>query len=152
ADRIVGFDGAVELAALLDRWLVRADGLADAVNLHFQGLEQWDLEPALRFQLFVQAIEAAHRRTARSAGSPIIAEPILQSLRSAGVADDIVDRVGGVLTHAHEPGLRQRLKYYWELFEAEIKILRPALKQKAAISQLVATRNFYAHRTDKTSQ
>jgi hypothetical protein len=140
------------LAALLDRWLVRADGLADAVNLHFQGLEQRDLEPALRFQLFVQAIEAAHRRTAPPAGSPITTEPILETLRSAGVADDVVDRVGGVLAHAHEPGLRQRLKYYWELFKSEIEVLRPALKQKAVISQLATTRNFYAHRTDKTSQ
>ncbi|MCM0751080.1 hypothetical protein DEA98_05910 [Brucella pseudogrignonensis] len=47
----MSFDDPVELAALLDRWLVRADGLADAVSLHFQGLEQRDLEPALRFQL-----------------------------------------------------------------------------------------------------
>jgi hypothetical protein len=137
ADRIVNFDGPVELAPLLDRWLVRADGLTDAVNLHFQGLEQRDLEPALRFQLFVQAIEAAHRRTAPPAGSPIPAEPILQTLRSAGIADDVVDRVGGVLAHAHEPGLRQRLKYYWELFASEIEVLRPELKQKAAIAQLL---------------
>lgn len=150
--RIVSFDGPVELAGLLDRWLARADGLADAVNLHFQGLEQRDLEPALRFQLFVQAIEAVHRRTAPPSASPIVAEPILDTLRSTGIADDVVDRVGGVLAHAHEPGLRQRLKYYWELFAAEIKVLRPDLKQKAAISQLAATRNFYAHRTDKTSQ
>ena len=56
------------------------------------------------------------------------------------------------MAHAHEPGLRQRLKYYWELFSDEIKILRPDLKKKEAISQLAATRNFYAHRTDKTSQ
>lgn len=152
ANRIVRFDGPVELAALLDRWLVRADGLADAVNLHFQGLEQRDLEPALRFQLFVQAIEATHRRTAPPSAKPIVAEPILDALRLKGIADDVVDRVGGVLAHAHEPGLRQRLKYYWELFSDEIKILRPDLKKKEAISQLAATRNFYAHRTDKTSQ
>ena len=152
ANRIVSFDDPVELAALLDRWLVRADGLADAVSLHFQGLEQRDLEPSLRFQLFVQAIEAVHRRTAPLSASPIAAVPILDTLRTAGISDDVVDRVGGVLAHAHEPGLRQRLKYYWELFAAEIKVLRPGLKQKAAISQLAATRNFYAHRTDKTSQ
>jgi hypothetical protein len=152
ANRIVSFDDTVELAALLDRWLVRADGLTDPINLHFQGLEQRDLEPALRFQLFVQAIEAVHRRTVPSSASQIVAEPILDTLRSTGIADDVVDRVGGVLAHAHEPGLRQRLKYFWELFAAEIEVLRPKLKKKAAISKLAATRNFYTHRTDKTSQ
>lgn len=149
---IVSFDGAVELAALLDRWLVRADGLADAVSLHFQGLEQRNLEPALRFQLFVQAIEATHRRTAPSPAMPIVAQPILDTLRQNGIADDIVDRVAGVLAHAHEPGLRQRLKYYWDLFSDEIKFLRPNLTKKDAIARLAATRNFYAHRTDKTAQ
>jgi hypothetical protein len=136
----------------LDRWLTRADGLSDAINLHFQGLEHRDLDPALRFQLFIQAIEAAHRRSAPPAGKPIAVEPILQALRDKGIANDVVDRVGGVLAHAHEPGLRQRLKHYWDLFAPELAVLRPGLTRKDAVGRLAATRNFYAHRTDPTPQ
>lgn len=152
AQKLVAFDGALGLAGLLDRWLVRADGLADAVTLHFQALEQHDLEPALRFQLFIQAIEAAHRRSAPPAEPVIAVAPILEVLRARGLASDVVDRVGGILAHAHEPGLRQRLKHYWDLFAAELAVLRPNLTRKAAIAGLAATRNFYAHRTDLTDQ
>ena len=61
---------------------------------------------------------------------------------------DVIDRVKGVMAHAHEPGLRQRLKHYFALFEQELKILRPNFHQKTYISRSVATRNHFAHRTD----
>lgn len=152
AERIVGFSGPDELARLLDRFLSRYEEIGEAVHLHMDGLEQRALPLQLRFQIFIQAIEALHRRTVLAAGDPIDAEAVKQVLREQGVAGDVVDRVGGVLAHAHEPGLRQRLKSYWDQFASEIAILRPTLDKRTFVGRVVATRNHYAHRTDRDAQ
>jgi hypothetical protein len=141
-----------ELGHLIDRWMHNYERLSEALDLHFQALEQRDLDLSLRFQLFVQAVEALHRRTLGPTGAPIVIDPILETLRANGVKDDVIDRVGGVLAHAHEPGLRQRLKHYVDSFKAELAVLRPDLKSKSFVGAVAATRNFYAHRTDRTSQ
>lgn len=148
--RIVDFDGPDAMALLLDAWLSGADAMEEVIGLHFQGLEQEDLSPTLRFQLFVQAIEAAHRRSGAAVGTSVDIEPIADTLKEKGVAGDVIDRVTGILAHAHEPGLRQRLKSYWEAFEAELAVIRPSYRRKGFVSRLVATRNYYAHRTDLT--
>lgn len=140
------------LSSLLDRWMSRYDELEDAIRLHMSGLEQRRLPMELRFQIFVQALEALHRRTSPTSSSAIDSAPILSTLRERGLANDVVDRVSGVLAHAHEPGLRQRLRYYWDQFEPEILTLRPAENRKAFVGRLAATRNHYAHRTDRDEQ
>jgi hypothetical protein len=116
SERIVGFTGPEELGGLLDTWLSGYEEIGEAVHLHMDGVEQRRLPLQLRFQIFIQALEALHRRTAAAAGDPIDAEAVKQVLRKRGIAGDVVDRVGGVLAHAHEPGLRQRLKSYWDQF------------------------------------
>ncbi len=140
------------LACLLDRWLSRYDELEDAIRLHMSGLEQRKLPTELRFQIFVQALEALHRRTTPASAVVIDNAPILVTLREHGIANDVVDRVSGVLAHAHEPGLRQRLRHYWNRFEPEIATLRPAEIRKGFIGRVAATRNHYAHRTDRDDQ
>jgi len=140
------------LATLLDRWLARYDELADAIRLHLNGLEQRTLPLELRFQTFVQALEALHRRTAPVAAAPIDKAPIVAALRERDVPKDVIDRVAGVLEHAHEPGLRQRLKHYWDLMAGELATLRPAETRKTFVGKVVATRNHYAHRTDAIDQ
>lgn len=110
---------------LLDAWLDRVDTLEDAIDLHFDALEQEDLSLPLRFQLFVQAIEAAHRRSGAPAGEPINVDVVVETLRERSVADGMIDRVRGMLAHAHEPGLRQRLRAYWDAFAPELAVLRP---------------------------
>jgi hypothetical protein len=140
------------LTTLIDRWLLRYDELGDAIRLHMSGLEQRRLPIELRFQIFVQALEAMHRRISPTAASAIDSAPILDILRERGIPNDVVDRVDGVLAHAHEPGLRQRLRQYWDQFEAEITTLRPTERRKRFIGRVAATRNYYAHRTDRDSQ
>lgn len=150
--RLLSVIDANALGQMLNRWLARYDELEDAISLHMSGLEQRRLPSELRFQIFVQALEALHRRTAPAATAPIDAAPILATLRSEGVASDVVDRISGVLAHAHEPGLRQRLRYYWELMAGEIAILRPMISRGNFIGRVAATRNHYAHRTDRDAQ
>lgn len=152
ADPILTANTAGILAPILDRWLARYDDLEDAIRLHMSGLEQRKLPTELRFQIFVQALEALHRRTAATVGAAIDSAPILATLRERGIPNDVVDRVAGVLAHAHEPGLRQRLRHYWDKFEAEIASLRPGEARKSFIGCVAATRNHYAHRTDRDEQ
>lgn len=140
------------LAAIIDRWLSRYEELGDAIRLHMSGLEQRRLPTELRFQIFVQSLEALHRRIAPSLAQSIDSVPIVETLRERGIPSDVVDRVKGVLAHAHEPGLRQRLRHYWDRFETEIMALRPAEKRKTFIGRVAATRNHYAHRTDRDEQ
>jgi hypothetical protein len=152
ADPILTANTAGILAPILDRWLTRYDELEDAIHLHMSGLEQRKLPTELRFQIFVQALEALHRRTAPTVAAPIDSVAILALLRERGIPNDVVDRVAGVLAHAHEPGLRQRLRHYWDQFEAEIAALRPGEIRKSFIGRVAATRNHYAHRTDRDEQ
>ena len=152
ADPILVANTAGILAPILDRWLARYDELEDAIRLHMSGLEQRKLPTELRFQIFVQALEALHRRTAPTVAAAIDSAPILTTLRERGIPNDMVDRVAGVLAHAHEPGLRQRLRHYWDQFEPEIAVLRPDLTHKSFIGRVAATRNHYAHRTDRDDQ
>jgi hypothetical protein len=140
------------LATVIDCWLTRYDELGDAIRLHMSGLEQRQIPTELRFQIFVQALEALHRRTAPPAANAIDLATILETLRERGIPNDVVDRVNGVLAHAHEPGLRQRLRHYCNQFEAEISTLRPAERRKTFISRVAATRNHFAHRTDLDDQ
>lgn len=152
SDPILTANTAEILAPILDRWLERYDDLEDAIRLHMSGLEQRKLPTELRFQIFVQALEALHRRTAPTVAAAIDSVPILATLRERGIPNDVADRVAGVLAHAHEPGLRQRLRHYWDKFEAEIASLRPAEARKSFIGRVAATRNHYAHRTDRDEQ
>ena len=152
ADPILMANTAGILAPILDRWLARYEELEDAIRLHMSGLEQRKLPTELRFQIFVQALEALHRRTAPTAAVAIDIAPILATLRERGMPNDVVDRVAGVLSHAHEPGLRQRLRHYWDQFQTEIATLRPGETRKHFIARVAATRNHYAHRTDRDDQ
>lgn len=140
------------LATLLDCWLSRYEELEDPIRLHMSGLEQRRLPRELRFQIFIQALEALHRRTSPTSTAAIDRDPILATLRECGITSDVVDRVSGVLAHAHEPGLRQRLRHYWNEFEPEITTLRPAETKRGFIGRVAATRNHYAHRTDRDDQ
>jgi hypothetical protein len=150
--RIARFADPAALAALLDTWLDRADALEEAIDLHFEALEKEDLGLPLRFQQFVQAIEAAHRRSGAPVGDPINVDVVVETLRERGVADGMVDRVRGMLAHAHEPGLRQRLRAYWDALVPELAVLRPDLKRNAFVDRLVTTRNFYAHGLDMSPE
>lgn len=67
---IVAFESPSELEKPFDQWFEKIDKMNDAVKLHNQGLEQKDLVPELRFQLFMQAIEGLHRRTVPPSGKP----------------------------------------------------------------------------------
>lgn len=152
ANPIFTANTAAILAPILDRWLARYDELEDAIRLHMSGLEQRKLPAELRLQIFVQALEALHRRTAPTLAAAIDSVPILDTLRQRGISSDVIDRVAGVLAHAHEPGLRQRLRHYWDLFEAEIAVLRPSETRRTFIGRVAATRNHYAHRTVRDEQ
>ena len=152
ADPILSTITPVILETVIDRWLSRYDELGDAIRLHMSGLEQRRIPTELRFQIFIQALEALHRRTASPTAPAIDSGPILEALRERGIPNDIVDRVSGVLAHAHEPGLRQRLRHYWDQFETEINTLRPAESRRTFIGRVAATRNHYAHRTDRDDQ
>ncbi len=63
----------------------------------------------------------------------------------------MIDRVSGMLAHAHEPGLRQRLRAYWDAFAPELAVLRPDLRRNTFVDRLVVTRNFHAHGLDLSS-
>lgn len=152
SERLVEQVDPAALARMLDRWLTRYDELEDAIRLHTSGLEQRKLPVELRFQIFIQALEALHRRTAPAAAEPIEVEPVLTALRDRGIPNGVVDRVSGVLAHAHEPGLRQRLRHYWDIMAAEVASLRPAETRNRFVGRVVATRNHYAHRTDRDQQ
>lgn len=151
AHKIAAFDGPAALSTLLDTWLDQAGTLEETINLHFDALEREDLGLPLRFQQFVQAIEAAHRRLSPPIDEPINVEVVVETLKERGVADSMIDRVRGMLAHAHEPGLRQRLRAYWDRLEPELAVLRPRLVRNQYVNRLVATRNFYAHGLDLTS-
>lgn len=101
----------------------------DAVKLHYQGLEQ-NLVTELRFQLFMQAIEGFHRRTVPPLAKPADINHVVKILEQEKIAPDMIDKVEGILAYAHEPGLRQRLKYYWDLFSEEIAALSPIFSKK----------------------
>lgn len=153
AERLIAFSGPEELARMLDEWLVRFDDLSEAIHLHMDGLEQSRLPSQLRFQLFIQALEALHRRASDGNQSePIDVALVQQTLREKGIAQSVVDRVSGMLAHAHEPGLRQRLRAYWDEFADELAVLRPELTSSGFIGRAVATRNHFAHRTDRDHQ
>lgn len=153
AERLARFEGPEELASLLDEWLVRFEELSDAIHLHLDGLEQRRLPIQLRFQIFIQALEALHRRTAADeTAEPIDVEAVQEALRDRDIAQGVIDRVGGVLAHAHEPGLRQRLRGYWDQFAVELAVMRPELARNVFIGRAVATRNHFAHRTDRDAQ
>ncbi len=137
------------LTSLLDQWLSRYDDLEDAIQLHMTGLEQRKLPTELRFQIFIQSLEALHRRTSEPAGAAIDTAPILETLRDHNISSDVIDRVAGVLAHAHEPGLRKRLRHYWDTFATEFGTLRPNEDRKRFIDRVAKTRNYYAHRTDR---
>lgn len=150
--RIAAFDDPAALATLLDTWLDRAGTLEEAIDLHFDALEKEDLGLPLRFQQFVQAIEAAHRRSGAPVGEPINVDVVVETLRERGVAEGMIDRVRGMLSHAHEPGLRQRLRAYWDSLAPELAVLRPDLRRNPFVDRLVVTRNFYAHGLDLSSE
>jgi len=152
SDCLLGNLGSDRLALLLDRWLFRYSELADAIRLHMSALEQRRLPTELRFQIFVQALEALHRRTSSPSSAPIDSSAVLASLRDHGIRDDIRDRVAGILAHAHEPGLRQRLGSYWDAMAPELEALRPGERRRQFIGRVVATRNHYAHRLDPDAQ
>ena len=149
---IVAFESPSELEKPFDQWFEKIDKMNDAVKLHYQGLEQKDLVPELRFQLFMQAIEGLHRRTVPPSGKPADINHVVKILEQENIAPDMIDKVEGILAYAHEPGLRQRLKHYWDLFSEEIAALSPIFSKKRTIQKLVATRNYYVHRLDKTAQ
>lgn len=149
---IVRVGDVASTAHQLDRWLSRYDDLGEAAHLHLEGLEQRRLPMQLRFQLFAQALEALHRRTGAAVGEPIDVPDVREKLEQAGVRNDVIERVAGILAHAHEPGLRQRLREYWGLFSTEITVLRPGLSRNSFVGRAVATRNHFAHRTDLDSQ
>ena len=137
-----------DLAKMLDQWLLKFDNIKDSIHLYMDGLEQFDISNQLRFQFFVQSIEALHRKTTSPIGPQIDRVPVLEALRNKGIAEDIVDRVNGILAHAHEPGLRHRLRYYWDIFSTELAMLNPEIKKSKFVHRVVSTRNYYAHRMD----
>lgn len=149
---IVAFESSSGLEKLLDRWFEKIDQMDEAIDLHFQGLEQKELAPQLRFQLFMQAIEGLHRRMVPSSAKQADLNHVVKILEQEKIAPEMIDKVEGTLAHAHEPGLRQRLKYYWDLFSEEITALSPIFSKDKTIQKLVVTRNYYAHRLDKTAQ
>ena len=151
-DQLLADTDPAKVAQLLDRWLTRFDDFGDAIRLHLSALEQRKMPIELRFQIFVQALEALHRRTVPSTAARIDIGPVSAVLREHGVSSGIVDRVAGVLAHAHEPGLRRRLKDYWNAMQAEVLALRPSEVRDSFVGRVVATRNFYAHRTDRDDQ
>lgn len=100
----------------------------------------------------MQAIEGLHRRMVPSSAKQADLNHVVKILEQEKIAPEMIDKVEGTLAHAHEPGLRQRLKYYWDLFSEEITALSPIFSKDKTIQKLVVTRNYYAHRLDKTTQ
>ena len=148
---IVHLNNIFELSPLLDKWLAIEENIKLAVNLHCQGLELRQLDQSLQFQLFIQAIEALHRKTVSSEKrKDINTDKIYSTLRQADVPKDICDRIKSMLAHINEPGLRTRLKSYWDLFSEELTDAFPAIKKNDIINKLVETRNYFAHRFEET--
>lgn len=145
--RLIPSIDAAELARLMNTWLARYDELEDAIRLHTSGLGPPALPTELRFQIFVQALEALHRRT-QANGTPIDLPPVIQALRDNGVASDVVGRVRAMLSRAHEPSLAFRLDQLWPRMATELEVVRPGLNPNVFIGQVAATRNHYAHRTE----
>ena len=151
SNSIVHLNNISELSPLLDKWLEIEENIKLAVNLHYQGLELRQLNLSLQFQFFIQAIEALHRKTVSSEKrKDINTDKIYSTLRQADVPKDICDRIKGMLAHINEPGLRTRLKSYWDIFCEELNDTFPAIKKNDIINKLVETRNYYAHRPDKS--
>ena len=151
SNSIVHLNNISELSPLLDKWLAIEENIKLAVNLHYQGLELRQLNLSLQFQFFIQAIEALHRKTVSSEKrKDINTNKISSTLRQADVPKDICDRIKGMLAHINEPGLRTRLKSYWDIFSEELNDTFPAIKKNDIINKLVETRNYYAHRPDKS--
>lgn len=149
AARIMEDASPDDLGAMLDEWLVNFDELQEAIHLHMDGLEQQKLPLQLRFQIFAQALEALHRKTSVVCAEKIDVKAVKAALNQLAVSREVVDRVGGMIAHAHEPGLRQRLKSYWDEFAPELAVLRPAEKRNKFVDRVVATRNHFAHRMDR---
>lgn len=137
---------ARELGRLLNQWLARYDELEAAIRLHTSGLGPPALPTELRFQIFVQALEALHRRTQVN-GTPIDLPPVIQALRDNNVPSDVVGRVRAMLSRAHEPSLALRLEQLWPRMAAELEALQPGVNPNIFIRRVAATRNHYAHRT-----
>ena len=151
SNSIVHLNNISELSPLLDKWLEIEENIKLAVNLHYQGLELKQLNLSLQFQFFIQAIEALHRKTVSSEKrKDIDTDKIYSTLRQADVPKDICHRIKGMLAHINEPGLRTRLKSYWDIFSEELNDTFPAIKKNDIINKLVETRNYYAHRPDKS--
>lgn len=151
-ERLVAFAGTEALASMLDEWLLRYDEIEEAIGLHLSGLERRNLPWQLRFQIFIQALEAFHRRTASASGTAIDVEAVSNALRDQNIPEAAIERVSGILAHAHEPSLTHRLKSYWDQFSTEINALRPTIQKNLFIDRVVATRNHFAHRTDVNSK
>jgi hypothetical protein len=92
AECLVGFANPEDLASMLDEWLVRYDEIEESVHLHMDGLEQRRLPLQLRFQIFVQALEALHRRTATGTGAPIDVQAVRAALREREIPNDVIWR------------------------------------------------------------
>ena len=151
SNSIVHLNNISELSPLLDKWLEIEENIKLAVNLHYQGLELKQLNLSLQFQFFIQAIEALHRKTVSSEKQKDInTDKIYSTLRQADVPKDICDRIKSMLAHINEAGLRTRLKSYWDLFSEELNDTFPTIKKNDIINKLVETRNYYAHRPDKS--
>lgn len=149
---IVKFESQRALASMLDEWLVRYDQIEEAIGLHINGLEQRDFPWQIRFQIFVQALEALHRRTNSFESAAIDVDAVSAALAKENIPGEVIERVGGMLAHSHEPSLSHRLKCYWDQFSSEIEALRPSTKKQRFVERVVATRNHLAHRTDENSK
>ena len=122
---IVHLNNIFELSPLLDKWLAIEENIKLAVNLHCQGLELRQLDQSLQFQLFIQAIEALHRKTG------------YDGVQKSRAKKDKIPLI-------------QRLTDYWDIFSDELKDAFPDIKNDNILKKLVKTRNYFAHRFEET--
>ena len=125
SNSIVHLNNISELSPLLDKWLEIEENIKLAVNLHCQGLELRQLDQSLQFQLFIQAIEALHRKTG------------YDGVQKSRAKKDKIPLI-------------QRLTDYWDIFSDELKDAFPDIKNDNILKKLVKTRNYFAHRFEET--
>ncbi|WP_143103360.1 HEPN domain-containing protein [Albimonas pacifica] len=123
--------------------------ISEAISIHFLVSQELGFDPSTRLQMLCQALESIHRNLVPTSSAPLDLATLDGILASHGYGGELREKLVNQARHAHEPNLRQRLKYYFAKFEHEIRIVWPDIRKKSTINEIVDARNYFAHRSPR---
>lgn len=133
---------------LLQKWFDSYEELSSALYLFLTVLADRAMFTNVRFSLAIQALEVFHRR---NSPGRIISDEEHAALQVAliaaipeGTSRPMQEKIKGVLSFSNEPSLRQRLRALLKEVEEQFGEA-PTGYDKAFVSRLVDTRNYYTH-------